>query len=95
MPTKDNDRRSYLFHFGFCNACERYAVGVPAGAILGYPTKDAVVTAEWEAHTVTAGVHSALSAIVDGEIESVLQTARSFGLSDKACQDLQELVLCV
>jgi hypothetical protein len=87
-------RKADRFHFGFCNACERYACGESADQIRSTPTKDvAGCYSETEINAVIAGIHAALAAVVDGEIDSAMQTAIEFGLSDDLRHDLRELVL--
>ncbi len=75
-------RRADRFHFGFCNACERYACGHSADQIRATPTLDA--------YAVSAGVHAALAAIVDGELDGA---ALEFGLSEGSRAGLRDLAL--
>lgn len=88
-------RRANRFHFGFCNACERYACGESADQIRATPTKDvAGFVTQDDCYAVMAGVHAALAAVVDGEIDSALHTALEFGLSQGSRDGLREIVLC-
>lgn len=85
-------RRSDRFHFGFCNACERYACGESAEQLLSTPTKDAVCGAEYELYAVIAGVHAAVTAI-GGDIEGAMRSAAAFGLSQGSREGLRDLAL--
>lgn len=87
-------RRADRFHFGFCNACERYACGQSAEQIRATPTADLQgYVNQDDANAVTAGVHAALAAIVDGEIDAAMYTALEFGLSPASRIGLRELAL--
>jgi len=91
MITKQH--RADRFHFGFCNACERYACGESSEQIRATPTKDAVITTQAEAFAVTAGAQTALIALVDGEIELAMRRAHAVGLSAEVRAGLRDLVL--
>lgn len=86
-------RRAERFHFGFCNACERYACGESAEQLQAQPTKDAVGCSTDDCYAVMAGVHAAIAALVDGEIDAAMHTALEFGLSQSSREGLRELVL--
>ena len=91
MITKQH--RADRFHFGFCNACERYACGESAEQIRATPTKNAAITTQAEAFAVTNGVHTALAAVVEGKIDAALKAAREIGLSAAVVDGLRDLVL--
>ncbi len=88
-----SQRRADRFHFGFCNACERYACGESADQIRATPTLDAVISSSDDAWYVNAGVYAALTAVVDGDIDSALNTAKGFGLNQSLRDGMRELVL--
>ncbi len=84
--------RANRFHFGFCNACERYACGESAEQLIASPTKDAVCGADFELAAVMAGVHAAVSALA-GDIDVAMRSASEFGLSHGSREGLRDLVL--
>ncbi len=87
-------RRADRFHFGFCNAAERYACGHSADQIRATPTADLQgYVSQDDCYAVMAGVHAALAAIVDGELDAALHTALEFGLSEGSRAGLGDLVL--
>ncbi len=85
-------RRADRFHFGFCNACERYACGESVASLEAYPTRESVVTSADEAYAVMAGVHAAIAAL-GGEVDAAMHTALEFGLSQGSREGLRDLVL--
>lgn len=85
-------RRSDRFHFGFCNAFERLALE-SADAIRATPTKDAAGCSTDDCYAVMAGVHAAIAAVADGELDRAMHTAREFGLSQGSREGLRDMVL--
>lgn len=100
MPSKNlsPSARAILsdrFHFGWCNACERYACGQSSEEIVATPTKESSAVTEREARAVTAGVHAAIGVIAGEDRGQAGRIARQYGITEKAFADLFSLTLDV